>query len=115
MAKKNKTSHIEEAQVVSETIAHPVLTTSSTEAEIELYKAHHNIPPHALLAWRKNQLPKYFRQNNSVFFRDWLAVHGENQFDTPIWFELIGNPHEVEILESLFIARCAAQKFNIAN
>lgn len=84
------------------------VTRSSTPAEVTAYKAHHNIPVTALLAWGMSELPRYFKQNDNVIFKDRLPYSPVAEFDTPIWFEVISSPNEVEALEELFRARIAA-------
>lgn len=65
------------------------------------YKASFAIPDQALLAWSMTELPRYFRQNGMVIFRDKLPFTMNTQFDVPIWFELVTLPSEVEVLEEL--------------
>lgn len=81
-------------------VAHPDGITMNPDDE---YKSKNNIPMDAMLARSREQLPRYFRQNDQVFVTE--ALPEGMQFGTPIWFHLITAPADVEALEAYYIAR----------
>lgn len=112
MAKKDEKAisptPIEEATVPTkaEIIADPVS-----------YKARFSIPDNARLAWNFSELPRYFKQNESVLFKDSLPISKDTEYTTPIWYQTIAEPADVEILEQMNLLRQAAsvRKLQIVN
>lgn len=58
------------------------------------------LPPHARIARRLDELPKYFKQNGFVFIRDGLVFPDPDNIY--VWFELIHLPAEVEVVETYY-------------
>lgn len=81
------------------------------------YKEKWLIPADANLAWRLSELPRYFKQNDSVLFTYRLPLDPNIEFSQPLWYQVISSPREVEALESLLNAKQVADSIglNIVN
>lgn len=88
----------------------PTLTIKPKEDEDMEYKRKNNIPLDALLARDKSHLPRYFRQHDNIIFTHALPDQALASIKTtPIWFQVIAAPHDVEVLENLYNARMLAK------